>query len=123
MAAATIKYIDILDYVRKAKEIKDPEVLAEYQARQIESAIELVAQQVREEFHSKDLVTKADFGTLKVDLSIAVAKIENGSKDLEIRLKKEIADLRYETLKFIVWTGVGVVAALSGIFGRALHLF
>lgn len=99
MTAATMKYIDILDYVRKAKEIKDPELLAEYQARQIESAIELVAQQVREEFHSRELATKTD-------LNLAI-----------IGLKKDISDLRYETLKFVVWTGVGVVITLSSILG------
>lgn len=40
----------------------------------------------------------------------------------ELRLQKEIEILKHDTLKFVVWTGVGVVIALSGIIIIGLKL-
>ncbi len=74
-ATMSIKYIDTLEYVQKAKELQDPEALAQYQVKKIESAIELgvqqavnEAQKVREEFHSNDFATKSDMALLRTEL-------------------------------------------------------
>ena len=40
-------------------------------------------------------------------------------KDLELSVEK----LRYETLRFVVWTGIGVVAALGGMLAKGFRWF
>lgn len=116
----TIKYFDTLDYVRKAKEIKDPEILAEYQVKQMESAIETAVQyvqqnssvdvtQIRDEINNKEWATKSDVWLLKSD-------ILNIKSDFELKINAvelKIAHLRYEMIKFIIWTGVGSVITLG----------
>lgn len=167
-AAVATKYFDTLEYVRKAKEIKDPEVWAEYQIRQIESVAEVVAQQakedvnhLRDEIFNKSLATKGDVDSveialkkdidlIKTDLSkdIALVRTDLGKEIAAVRmeLSKEIAAvktelrkdialvrtdfrkdltieierLRHETLKFVVWTGVGVTVTLGSILGTMI---
>lgn len=111
------KYFDPLDYIRKARELKDPEALAEYQVRQMEMAMEALAQQVKEEMNHlreeidiKDLVTKKD---LELSESRLTIKIEREIPQVHL----EIPKLRVESIKFIIWTGVGVVSSLGGILG------
>lgn len=72
-----------MDYVQKSTEIKNPEALATYQIKQIESAIET---------YSKELTTKSD-----------------------------LLQLRYDMLKFIVWTGLGSVITLGGMIAHGFH--
>ena len=43
-------------------------------------------------------------------------------RESELRLQKEIEILKHDTLKFVVWTGVGVVIGLSGIIITGLKL-
>lgn len=98
MTAMSVKYFDTLEYVRKAKELKDPEALAEYQVKQIETAIETAVNQIE----SKDLATK---------------------KDLEL----EISRLEHRLLKAIIWTGAistsVILSLLGGIGGMVAHGF
>lgn len=92
MTAMSVKYFDTLEYVRKAKELKDPEALAEYQVKQIETAIEIAVNQIE----SKDLATK---------------------KDLEL----EISRLEHRLLKAIIWTGAACTSLLTGMIAHGFH--
>lgn len=153
----SIKYFDTLEYVQQSKKIKDQGALAEHQAKQLESALETAVQYVktdytqqietlRSEIHSQDLATKGNVFTVRNELrnelkmetatvrselkaEIASVRTELKSEIAAVRteLKSDIKDLRYDTLKFIVWTGVSVVVSvggmLMGILGAMAHGF
>lgn len=70
------------------------ENLAEFQARQIEQAIEVATSTIE----SKDLTTKQD-------------------------IELAIAHLKHDTLRFVVWTGVAVIVALGGMLAKGFHWF
>ncbi len=123
----TIKYFDTLEYVQKARKIKDSNQLAEYQAHQMETALETVVQQMREEskhnfeefekkydFKANNIATKFDVVELKSEL-------KNDIVELELRLQKEISSVRYDLLKYLVRSGIGIVATLSGVMAHGFH--
>lgn len=140
-----IKYFDTLEYVQRSKEIKEPDALAAYQVKQIELAIETAVSYVKSEVHhnaqnlrdeidiyKKELATKSELFSVKTELKTDIqtvraelkAEIQGVRTELkaeiqEVRteLKGDIKDLRYDTLKFVVWTGVGVVITLGGLLG------
>lgn len=103
----SIKYFDTLEYVRKAKELHDPEALAEYQVKQIETAIETAVAQVKTHVEEKELATKAD--------------LDKTQHALELK----IANLRHELLKSILWTGTGglltLLSVLGGMIAHGFH--
>lgn len=134
-----IKYFDTLEYVKESEKRGANSDLAEYQAKQMETALETAVQYVTKD--QKDFVKKTDsqnFAT-KDDIS----RLENSTKNDSSRLEKRIDRLenhvecsfhksRYDTLKFVVWTGVGVavsvivsvVGSLVGLLGHGLfHWF
>ena len=55
MTTLSVKHFDALSYVKKAKELGTSEELAEFQARQIEEAIEVAITAIKEEISLKDL--------------------------------------------------------------------
>lgn len=69
MMAATIKHFDVLDFVKKSKELGVSEQVAEYQARQIEQAIDIAVSTAKEEIHVKDLATSKDIKELEVKIA------------------------------------------------------
>lgn len=147
-----IKYFDTLEYVQKAKELRDPEALAEYQAHTMESAFEAVVQQIENQheishkgFTTKDDITiiKEDLVIIKKDLTLMATK-EDLAREIHGVDKKfhgidakfhgidakfhgidakfhgidvKIEKLRFDTLKFVVWTGVSVVISLTSLLG------
>lgn len=60
------KHFDVLDFVKKSKQLGASEELAEYQARQIEQAIDFAISQAREEIDAKELATKRDLKELEL---------------------------------------------------------
>lgn len=58
---------------------------------------------------------KAELAT-KHDLEIV-------KRELELSFKRDIETLRYQTLKFIVWTGISVIAAMFGMLAKGFHWF
>lgn len=148
----SIKYFDTLEYVKQYEEIKDSRALAEFQAAQMESAIETAVQYVkkdsannvhhlRDELNSKKLATKGNLlsvkNELKVDIKDLRTELKGDIADVraeiaatKAELKGNIKDLRYDTIRFVIWTGVGVVVTLGGMMGgiagmiaHALHWF
>lgn len=140
---AIIKYLDVLEYVKGSRETKNSDELAEYQGRKIEAAIETAVQHIHSDHN--ELATRGDLLGLKRDLS----DVDNSLKaDIlatenrlqanilatenrlqanilvtENKLKDKINNLRYDTLKFVVWTGVGVVVCVAGMLGKGFHWF
>ena len=100
--AATIKHFDILDFVKKSKELGVSEPVAEYQARQIESAIDIAVLTAKEEIHVKDLATSRDIKELEVRASRDI-------KDLEVRVELKIKELEVKIAEsktqVIIWIG------------------
>ena len=108
IVAVAIKHFDVLEYVKKAKEFGIKEEFAEYSARQIELLSDTIQEQNIKinQLESKEPVTKSDVFAIKEDI-----------KKLELKIEQ----YRYNSLKFIVWTGVAVVA-LSGVIFTILKL-
>jgi hypothetical protein len=108
MAAITMRHFDTLNFVKRSKELGAPEALAEYQARQFEDAIDIAVTNAKYDIENKELATKGDLAITRQDI-----------KQVELQLQKEIAQLKHDTLKLVVWTGVlsslFVVSSLSGV--------
>lgn len=73
MAGTTIKHFDILDFVKKSKEYGASEQMAEFQARQIEQAIEIAVTQAKEDIEKRELATKRDLAETKNQIILWVA--------------------------------------------------
>ncbi len=65
----------------------------------MEHIIESVLDQTKNVIDSKEIATKHDL------------------KELEVKIEQ----YRYESLKFIVWTGIGVVVVLGGMLAKGFH--
>lgn len=102
MATFTTNHFDLLEYVKKSKELGVSEELAEYQARKIEQSIDIAVNQVRTEIENKELATKKDIETVRKE-------IETVRKEIET-VRKEIAEA---SNKIIMWLGGLLIA--SGI--------
>ncbi len=105
--AATIKHFDILDFVKKSKELGVSEPVAEYQARQIEQAIDIAVLTAKEEIHVKDLATSRDMKELEL-------RISSNIKELELKLEAKIAESKTQV---IIWLGsmLGSMIVASGL--------
>ncbi len=64
MSIIAVKHFDTLAYVKQARKLGASEELAEFQAKQIEHAIEVAISQIE----NKELATKIDISELKLDL-------------------------------------------------------
>ena len=150
----SVKYFDTLAYVQRSKELqKDPEALATYQVKQIESAIETAVNHIQQDTHSKEFATKTDLVEVKNELKADIADVRNELKadiadvrnelkadiaSVRNELKADIADvrselkydiknleikmekMRFDMLKFIIWTGLGGIITLGGFLGGML---
>lgn len=92
--------VSIVNYMHDLKQAGFTDKQSEVQARQLEQIVTEV---------KSELATKQD-----LELAIAATK-----RDLELAIEK----LRYETLRFVVWTGIGVVMTLSALLAKGFHWF
>lgn len=74
------------------------------QGQELEHLLEVVISTTKEYMQSRDLVTKKDLENAKLEL------------------QKEIVNLRYAMLKFIIWTGCGVSSLVIGAMYTILKL-
>ena len=113
MVAITInqvKYLDIYEFVKQAKLLGANEKYAEFEARQIETSIEVAVEQIRKELKSNELITKSDLEITKLSLQKDIA-------DAKLELQKEISNTRIQTL---IWIGVNT-AFILGIMAKGFH--
>ena len=66
-----------------------------------------------------DLATKKDLKELDVKLTQHQLITHKEIKDLDLKLEQ----YRYESIKFIVWTGIGVIISLGGLLSKGFHWF
>ena len=107
---------DPIEYIKSLRNLGVKQEVAEVQAKELEHVIEQTRQETRQIFENKELATKGDIENTKLTLQ---KEIETVRKEIEV-VRKEIADVRYDTLKFIIWTGVGVTAAMIATLGGML---
>lgn len=98
MAMAAMRHFDILEFVNKAKANGITQEFAEYTARQIEQLAENIEEQ------------RIEIDTLKANEPATRGDV----RESELRLQKEIAILKNDTFRFMVYTGIGVSVYLTG---------
>ena len=103
-----LKHFDLLNFVKKSKELGVPEPLAEYQGRQIEEAIQIAVASSHESVESRELATKKDLKELENRLEVRITEIES-------RLKLEIEKSKNQ---MIVWL-IGLLA-VNGLIAHFL---
>ena len=143
---SVIKYLDTYEFVKQSKALGASEELSEYQVRQIEQAIENAVFEVKSAVASKNVATHADVRETELRLQKEIEVVRKDIKEVELTLQKEIeavrkeikeveltlqkeieivrreiSVLRYDTLKFTIWTGVGVVIILGGMLAKGFH--
>ncbi|MFN8770667.1 MAG: hypothetical protein ACK5Z5_03535 [Neisseriaceae bacterium] len=146
--AANVKYLDTLEYVKQSKALGASEELSEYQVKKIEEDIENAVIDIRTEVKTKDIASKSDIKETELRIQKEIEVVRKQIKEAELNLqkeiemvrkeirevdlslkkeieiiRKEIIGIKYDTLKFIIWTGVGVVVALGGMIGKGFHWF
>jgi hypothetical protein len=126
MAAITMQHFDTLNFVKKSKELGAPEALAEFQAVQIEHAIDIAITNAKYDIKNKEIATKGDMEINRQEIKQVELKLQKEIRQVELTLQKEIEivrkeifQLKHDTLKLVVWTGVlsslFVVSSLSGV--------
>ena len=98
---------DIVEYIRKLRNVSFTQEQAETIAQETEHIIESVLEQTKHVVENKGLATKND-----------VYEIKQQIKELELVIEK----IRFDSLKFIIWTGVAVVITLSGTMFTLLKI-
>lgn len=103
MATITISHFDTLGYIQTAKRLETTEELAEFQARQIEQAIDVAVSKI----DNKELATKAD--------------VTNLEKDLTNIFQKELIASELRLIKCTIGTGAATILAITGILKYLIH--
>ena len=121
------KYFDTLGFVQKSKELGVPEPIATFQARQIEQAIAAAVTVVKEELKPEESITKIDIRVIKDDVQDLKADVQVIKEDVQTvkadvhSLELKIEQYKYDTLKFTIWTGIGVIVAIGGMLAKGFH--
>ncbi len=90
---------NVVEYIKKLRAVNFTQEQAEVQAQEIEYMISTISNEIKQELHTEESVTK-------MDLELAI-------KNLEVKIEQ----YRYDSLKFIVWTGAVVATViLGGVF-------
>lgn len=92
------KTLSIVEYIHELREAGFSDRQAEVQASKLEQLIKDIKSEIKEDIKTQDLATK-----------------------------KDIIEAELRLLRWIIWTGVGVVVALGGtlggMLGRGFHWF
>src|SRR3989338_5668000 len=67
---------------------------------------------------------KADIYELRTELKTDIRELRtdvNGLKDTTKDLVDRIGNLRYDTIKFVVWTGVSIVVFIGTMMAKGFH--
>ena len=97
MSTLVVRHFDLLDFVKRSKELGMSELLAEYQGRKIEEAMEEAIAVSKEVVESKELATKQD-------LKAVESKLELKIKEVELKIEQA----RNQT---IIWIGGFIIAS------------
>ena len=120
-----MKHFDVFNFVKTAKEFGVNEQFAEYKARQIEQAINTIANEVKmeikKELHSDDLVTKNDLKRqleiVKLELQKEIQEVQKTIEILRGDLKSDIKTLE---IKLLIIYGSGFLI-MFGMLAKGFH--
>lgn len=109
---ATVKHFDVLDFVDQSKALGVDEKVAKYQARQIEQAIEIAVDIIKQDVENKELATKGDVMSMKSEITSIksdIALINAAIRESELKIEARL-------IKWVVSTGIATILALAGLF-------
>ena len=149
MIEMPVKHFSWVDFIQGLKAAKFTDVQAEYLAKNAENLVENVLEHAKHELENKGLATKGDVLLLKQDIKALELEVKQNIKTLESEVKQDIKALelevkqdmktlelevkqniktlelkieqqKYASLKFTIWTGVGVVVTLGSALGSMI---
>ena len=118
MTTLSVTHFDVLEFVKKSKELGVSEPVAEYQARQFEQVIGIAVATVREEILTKELASKGDLRETELRL---LKEIEIVRKEIEI-IRKEMEQLKFSLVKWVIGVGISAIVIISGTMFTMLKL-
>ena len=118
MTAFVMKHFDSLEFVKKSKELGANEELAEYQARQIEQAIDIAISTARVEIDTRELATKKDIKELELKIKEIDSKLELKIEQVRAEVYQGRAEMHKSKYEIIIW-----VAGLLLASGVIQHFF
>jgi len=115
---ANIPHFNAIEYVKRLRSVNFTQEQAEVQALEMEQVVSRIVidikAELKQELHANELATEKDLEMAKLELQ---KHIENNTVKLELKIEQ----YRYDSLKFIVWTGIGVVVVLGGMLAKGFH--
>ena len=106
--------ISVVDYMHALRQVGFTNDQSEVQARELERIVVAVTKDRETLKHDLKKELELDGLATKRDLELLASK-----KDLELAIEK----VRYDALKFTLWTGVGVVISLGSLLAKGFHWF
>ena len=106
-------------------EVHSQELATKIDIKQLEvglkSDIKQLEVDLRSDIKQLEVDLRSDIKQLEVDLKSDIKRLE---VDLKIEIKQlevKLEQYRYDSLKFTVWTGIGVVVFLGGMLVKGFH--
>ncbi len=106
-----MKHFDPIEYVKQLRSTGFSQEQAELQAQTIDKAINIAIDISKQDVQNKDFSTNN-----------STSLIHSKIRETELRLQKEITDLRYAALRFTIWTGCSVSCVVIGAMYTLLKL-
>ena len=107
------KQLEVVESTLKS-EIKQVESALSAEIKQVESAL-------RSEIKQVESTLGAEIKQVASTLVTVESTLRSEIKQTESTLEVKIEQYRYDTLKFVVWTGIGVVIFLGGLLVKGFH--
>ncbi|HLX53406.1 MAG TPA: hypothetical protein VKR58_05680 [Aquella sp.] len=119
---------DVIEYVRKLRNVGVSQEIAEVQGQELSHMIKIVANEVKteikQELHSDNLATKNDIQEVKSEIQLVKSELQseiqvvkneiqvvkNEIREVELRLQLEIANTKNELIKWVL--GIGITASI-----------
>jgi len=138
--ATFILRFDPIEYARKLRGAGVTQDQADIQAQELERIVEQQNEVLQEKFEqqartlqentqklsnleAKELVNKGDLRETELRLMKEIEEVrretEEVRREIEV-VRREIEALKFHTLKFVIWTGVGVSAILISTLGSMM---
>ncbi len=118
MATFILKF-DPIEYARKLRGAGMTQDQADIQAQELERIVELQSQALLEQREQQAKATQ-EYAQKLSNLEAKELATKGDLREVELRLLKEIEALKFHTLKFVIWTGVGVSAILISTLGSMM---
>ena len=94
------------------KDLKELEATTKRELKELEAT-------TKRELKELEATTKREFKELDVKLTQYQLATHTEIKDLHLKLEQ----YRYESIKFIIWTGISVIISLGGLLAKGFHWF